>query len=890
MPEREAVDLRWLLAVIRRWLWLIILCALLGLGGAYGASRYMPPVYSASSTLLIQAAVTDFQAIMTSERLARTYSQLLKEQTVMEMVIQQLGLDETPVALARKVKVNVVADTQLIRVNVEHKDPSLAAQIANALSNAFIEQVEIYQTERYSESLTSIKEQIDELATLMDTTQAKIDVLGTPTFPDDQLELARLEGLQAQYRGAYTSLLQGYEQMRLSAAQSFQTVVVAETARVPREPTQNLFLYMSLAGLVGLMVGVGAAFLLEYLDDTIKSAEDVRRVLGLRVLGAIGTLSRSQRNAIVATEVPSAHGEAYRVLGTNLFYSGAEVPLRSILVTSPTASEGKTITAANLAVALAQSGLRVSLVEADLRRPTLGRLFGIEPHTQGLSGALEQGKIDGQLQKTAVEGLTVLDSGELPSNPARLLGSQHMEDLLDDLARRSDVVVVDSPPVLPVADAMLLARQANGVLMVLRAGQTRWQAARQAVDRLRQVGANVVGVALNGVPTRKGGYYGGYYDSGYYASNGNGHDTGAGWKAGASARKKDASAATRGRGLASRLFGRLHKGEPALASPLAPGDGGAPAPQAPSSGDGETLAAPAPRAEPPSLAQQPPAERSLAQTRLLYLFLGAMTDPSAGTALLCAWGIGADGRYLPLLVEPGDRESARDWSALLDLLRERGGAAPLLVIAERRPALVEAIRGAFPHSLRQCCLTHKVNQVALTVPPASRAEIRAVVQAAYLAPDRRTADLLASSLSLTYGAAFPAMIEAFWEDWEACVAYLRCPRAHHKRIRTVALVGRALREARRAGALNWSESDPSRTASVLLDFLVRASERWQGVPVGKAEIEHAAALRAELGLTSQQLALDLAEPDVAPSEPAMAADAWTGAAERATPYGGSSDA
>jgi capsular exopolysaccharide synthesis family protein len=525
MPEREAVDLRWLLAVIRRWLWMIILCTILGLGGAYGINRYMPPVYTASSTLLVQAAVTDFQAVMTSERLAATYSQLLKESTVLEMVIQQLGLRESPAALASKLTVNPIPDTQLIRVSVVHTNAALAAQIANALTETFAQQVEVFQTERYSESLASIKEQVDELGNLLDVTQAKIDVLGTPRFPEDQAELARLEGLQAQYRSAYTALLQGYEQMRLSAAASSQSVFIAERARTPTKPTQHLPLYMALAGLVGMMVGTGASFLLEYMDDTIRTTEDVHRALGLKTLGTIGALSRGQRRVLVATELASPHGEAYRVLGANVCFGDAEAPLHTLQITSPTAMEGKSLTAANLAAALAQSGVSVALVEADMRRPTLGKYFDLDPHKEGLSTALARGQLDGMVRSTTIEGLSMLDSGDPPANPTRLLGSQHMGDLLHDLAHRHDVVVVDSPPVLPVADATLMARHMDGVLLVLRAGQTRWQAARQALDRLHQAGANVVGVVLNGVPTRHSGYYGNYYYSGYTSSKGSGRKT-----------------------------------------------------------------------------------------------------------------------------------------------------------------------------------------------------------------------------------------------------------------------------------------------------------------------------------------------------------------------------
>ena len=523
MGDQETLDLRWLLAIIRHGLWLIILCAMLGLGGALLFHHVSTPIYHASTTLLIQSSTSDLQAIMTSERLARTYSRLLQEQTVLETVIQQLELDETPTTLARRVKVSVIVDTQLIRVGVEHSDPIVAAQIANTLGETFIGYVENLQTERHSESLTTIKQQIDELSTEIDGTQARINILRTRP-PEDPAELTRLESLQAQYRSTYTTLLQGYEQMRLSAAQSLHTVMVVEPARIPYEPTQSLFLYMSLAGLVGALVGSGAVFLLEHLDDTIKTAKDVGRTLGLKTLGTIETLPSAQRETLVATDPQSPHGEAFRMLGASISFTDTELPLRSILVTSPTAMEGKSFIAANLAAAIALSGVNVVLVEADLRRPTLKHWIGFDRQSQGLSTAIEHGALDGLLQRTPIEGLSILHSGESPSNPGRFLNSPNLSDLLSSLIRQGYLLVIDSPPVLPVVDAMLLARHVDGVLLVLRAGQTRWQNARQAMEKLHQVGAHVAGAVLNAVPTHQGSYYGHY---GYYASyssiDGDGH-------------------------------------------------------------------------------------------------------------------------------------------------------------------------------------------------------------------------------------------------------------------------------------------------------------------------------------------------------------------------------
>jgi capsular exopolysaccharide synthesis family protein len=159
-------------------------------------------------------------------------------------------------------------------------------------------------------------------------------------------------------------------------------------------------------------------------------------------------------------------------------------------------------------VAMAQAGLRVVVVDADLRRPRLHKVFRVHPRG-GLTGSLLEGAMDGRLQPSEVEGLVILPAGDLPPNPAELLGSHRLQGLLDALLQHMDVVLIDSPPVLPVTDAAVLARNVDGVLLVVDAGETRREVARRAVESLQQVGANLIGVVLNRVPSRRSGYY--YY-------------------------------------------------------------------------------------------------------------------------------------------------------------------------------------------------------------------------------------------------------------------------------------------------------------------------------------------------------------------------------------------
>jgi len=514
--------------VIRRWLWLIVVCTLLAALAAFVVSSRMTPVYSASAMLLVRQAPTagtsDYTAILTSERLARTYSQMLTGRPVLEEVIGQLGLEETPDEVAERVEVELIRDTQLIRLSVEDTDPIRAAESADAIGAAFIAQNHALQRARYADSLTSMQQEIEALAVLVEETRVAVDELGAPETEEGQEELARRETILAGYRNTRAALLQSYESMRLTAAQSADDVVVLEAAQVPENPVRpRQLMNTALAGVVGAMLALGTAFLIEYLDDTVKTPDDVEQATGLSTVGTIGRLDDKHEELIMAAEPLSPISEAFRVLRTNIRFSGVDEPLRTILVTSPGPTEGKSLTVANLAIAMAQTGLRVVLIDGDLRRPRQHRLFGLHPRG-GLTGSLLESSTDGHLQAVEIEGLTILPAGDLPPNPAELLGSQRMRELLDELVQEADIVLIDSPPVLPVTDAVVLAQAVDGVLLVMDVGETRREMARQAVESLRQVGGNPIGVVLNRVPSRGGGYYYYYHHYDYYSDGDKKHE------------------------------------------------------------------------------------------------------------------------------------------------------------------------------------------------------------------------------------------------------------------------------------------------------------------------------------------------------------------------------
>ncbi|MCX7708093.1 MAG: polysaccharide biosynthesis tyrosine autokinase [Anaerolineae bacterium] len=510
------MELRQYVALIRKWLWLTILCTLMAAAAAYVVSRNSQKIYQASATLMVNQAAnpsgsTVYSVILPSERLARPYANLLTSRPVLEETANRLGI---PVrGLERSINVTPVRDTQLLTIKVEGPDPALAAAIANTLPQVFIEQNREWQLGRVLEARASLEEEINN--TLNDIARTQQELKSAT----DDATRARLETSLAQYRTTYSSLVASYQQAKLTESQSINNIVIAEPATLPTIPIRpRTSTNTLLAAVVGAMIALGAAFLIEYLDDTVKTPDDISRVSGLSTLGAIARLKEagSGRQLIAWLRTKAPETEAYRTLRTNIQFSSVDKPIRTLLVTSSGPEEGKSTTTANLAVVLAQTGQRVVVVDADLRRPVQHKVFGV-PNNTGLTTALLNGDnihLDGHLQPTEIHNLQVLTSGPIPPNPSELLGSHRMAKLIETLAREADIVLFDSPPVLAVTDAAVLGRQVDGVLLVADAGATREHALASATEELRKTGANVLGVALNRLDARRGGYYYYYY---YYA-------------------------------------------------------------------------------------------------------------------------------------------------------------------------------------------------------------------------------------------------------------------------------------------------------------------------------------------------------------------------------------
>jgi non-specific protein-tyrosine kinase len=530
MQEQSGIDFWRYIGILKRWLWLLIVATVVGAGAAYGFSRSQTPVYQAGTTLLINQAPgsltasssTDYNSLLTSKSLASTYAQLLTERKVLDGVIPMLPVSMTVERLKSELQVSVVRDTQLIQVIVEDTDPNLAAQIANALAGQFSDQIAQMQSDRYKATKDSLSAQIAEMDKQIQQTQKDLNALGSSEA--DQPKRDRLQTILSQYRQSYAGLLQTFEQIRFAEAQSSSNVTQVEAAVAPDVPVRpKIPTNTLLGGVVGMLLAMGVVFLIETLDDTLKHASQITGTGAgaLPVLGFIPYFEHAsdQPMPVVASQPRSPIAERFRALRTNIQFTSVDHPLHTILVTSPAPGDGKTTVAANLAVALAQSGRQVALVETDLRRPSLHKNLHVA-NGAGISGLFVQPRmhLNGNLQSTGLPGLDVLTSGSLPPNPAELLGSAKMQELLRMVQEQRELIILDSPPVTSVTDAVVLSSRVDGVLLVVRPGHTRVGACREAIAELQRAGANILGIVLNGVRAEDARYYSGYYHYYYYHS------------------------------------------------------------------------------------------------------------------------------------------------------------------------------------------------------------------------------------------------------------------------------------------------------------------------------------------------------------------------------------
>ena len=505
----------------RRWWWLLVLGPLLGMMiGATLASR-TEPVYQADAKLLLDRPALEstgessssnaYNNILAAERLTQTFGQLVETRVVLSEALARIGDeagDLTVEELEAALTVTAVEDTQIIQIEFTGNDPDQAASVVNAVSAVFIEEAAAIRPDVPNNNTDALQQSIDDIVADMTTIQSQIDELEAQPDAGSASVTAQLRDLRTllgENQSRHAELVEIQQRMTISAAESGVLVKVVDPAVAPDTPigaNPAFTLFLGIIGGLGLAGGV--VFILGYLDNTVKEPAAVQRLTGRSTLGLIPVIQHPERfDALTDLGVQSA--EAFRTLRTNLQFATHGKVVRSLVVAGARPGDGSSTMAAYLAMVLAQGGQRVVLVDANLRNPSLHQMVGL-PNRSGLTNLLlgdSMEHVDGYLRKTDIGELLVLTSGPLPPNPADLLNSKRMEDIVRHLELRADLVIFDCPS-LQYADTLILTGMVSGSIYVVAAGKTRSNELAEAVSALDQTGKPIFGTVLNRVRPAKG--------------------------------------------------------------------------------------------------------------------------------------------------------------------------------------------------------------------------------------------------------------------------------------------------------------------------------------------------------------------------------------------------
>lgn len=576
-PEEAGPNLREYLRILKRRRWIMLATLATVVIATALASLRMTPIYEGEAQVEIQPAAPTsisretqvLQSLLDPQRSLATQVELIKSFEVLKIAAEDLGLPSTS-PLKEGLDVRLVGQTEIVEIRVEQERPDEARDWTMAVANAYIsfrrqraldavlaaseeigKQIEEVQTKIAEQDriLGDLKGASDDakrersaLQAQVETLEAELSAPQPSPAPPSRSKLSQMQQLRlriadldrriADYEGGgggpqaerdrLVSRLVALDSQRASlpdaeALQRGGGTIIAP-ARIPSEPVRpNMLTNLSLAVALGLALAVGVAFLAESLDDRMRSPEEVEQKVGAPILGHVPYVKEwsGEEAFLVSSKEPSSGAaESYRTLRTNLRFLSLEQPLRTILVTSAMAEEGKSTTAANLAVALAEGGSRTILISCDLRRPSAHKFFGLSDG-KGLVDALDpEFPLELALQTNSAKNLRVLSAGGLLPNPTEILASPRFSHLLRRLAEAADVVVIDSPPVLGLADAGVLASKVDGVLLVVDIHETTRRALTHAADQIRKAGGQIIGALMNAVEPQEG--YGYYYQYYYY--------------------------------------------------------------------------------------------------------------------------------------------------------------------------------------------------------------------------------------------------------------------------------------------------------------------------------------------------------------------------------------
>jgi len=523
MPEKEeSFELYRYWQIIWRHKWVVLLAVIVVFGSTVIFTVRQSPVYRASSKVLISPPAYLYPYSGTGEILAQSlpyardlpyyinylenYRVWLTSEDMMDKIREEVkSLYPQSEQIPFSMSVSLIKDTSIFNIGIESGDPELCKVAANASTQVLVQENQRMFASGLQTASELMQKQIQSPLEALDRLKSGSESPGIDLGPTDDEEL----------------------ESQLWQASQLNNVRIMDYARTPTFPIKpNKKQNAALGLLVGIFLGGGLAFFLEYLDTSIRTTEDIEKYLSWPVLGIVPQFAEIKRKAsgseiqpVVTKFSKSASAEAYRTLRTNIQLANIDNPPKSLVITSAAPLEGKSTTALNLTVALAQKESKVLLIDADLRKPMIHKLLHLD-NSSGLVDAILNGGHPGASVKQSkdIDNLWVLTSGSIPSNPSELLGSSGMKALMEQVTKEYDYVVFDTPPLISVSDGAILASQADGILMVVSPGKVKGEIGRHTKELLERIGTPVLGCVFNGVEPSHRNYYYYYNYYNYYSS------------------------------------------------------------------------------------------------------------------------------------------------------------------------------------------------------------------------------------------------------------------------------------------------------------------------------------------------------------------------------------
>ena len=505
---------------LRKWWWLVLASTLIAAIFSALSILRQPTVYEAHTTLMVGTTINNpnpsSNELFLGQQLASAYADLANREMVRNATKTALGMDQLPEYLAQ-----ALPNTQLLQITVNDIDPERAQTVANELATQLALLNPISAQSKDPGRQEFVHERLNTLETQIKDTEAEIEKLqadlantfSAQQISDIQTQIFSLQEKLNSMENNYGLLLSNTQQGAIN------TLTVIAPAEIPASPVGPMKgLTILLAAVVGFVLAACEAYLLEYLDDTLKTPDVVTRLFAAPIIGHVFEQAEGIHADRLYDPDSTDHAltEPFRALRTAIDFAEMDQPMKTILVTSPDIGDGKTSVAVNLALSMAQSDRKVFLVDADMRKPKIHELFHLA-NEKGLSDLVFAGApFEEGVAMNEVRNLKVLTAGNMPSDPAKLLSSGRMNQFLASLKQVADVVIIDGPPLF-VTDGMILASKVDGVLLVVRPGHTRGSLAKAAMEHIKLVGARVIGIVLNRIPVNGADYYAGKsYLSTYY--------------------------------------------------------------------------------------------------------------------------------------------------------------------------------------------------------------------------------------------------------------------------------------------------------------------------------------------------------------------------------------